>query len=143
MLLLLQSCCREEQQEQPLQDTFFDFSDLPNYGDLAYLRSIVVQSSSNTSTSNGSNRSTLRWSQVYEQLLHQFRAYGNNEGLQLQLLTFLHGALLIGRPEVSLHLPPGMLPVPTLPMGLLAAALQVLPIASAALLVPATVASTV
>ncbi|CDJ36082.1 uncharacterized protein EMH_0031790 [Eimeria mitis] len=123
MLLLLQSCGREEQQEQPLHDSFFDFSDLPNYGNVAYLRRIIMQSdSSNSSTSSSGGE--LRCSQVYEQLLHQFKAYSNNEGLQLQLLTFLHGALLMGRPEVSLHLPPGILPVPTLPLGLLTAALQ-------------------
>ncbi|CDI74072.1 hypothetical protein, conserved [Eimeria praecox] len=122
MLLLLQSCGREEQQEQPLQDAFFDFSDLPNYGDVTYLRRVILQSGSSNSSSSGGGE--LRWSQVYEQLLRQFKAYSNNEGLQLQLLTFLHGALLIGRPEVSLHLPPGMLPVPTLPMGLLTAAFQ-------------------
>ena len=124
MLLLLQSCGREEQQEQHLEDTFFDFSDLPNYGDVAYLRRVIMQSSSNNSSSTTSG-GELRWSHVYEQLLHQFKAYSNNEGLQLQLLTYLHGALLTGRPEVLLHLPPGMLPVPTLPLGLLTAALQV------------------
>lgn len=118
----MQSEAREELQKKPLQDDFFDFSDLPNYSDVAYLRRIIMHSCSNGTTGGGE----FRCSQVYDQLLSHFKAYSNDEALQVLLLTFLHGAMLIGRPEVPLRFPAGTSAAPALPMGLLTAALQVL-----------------
>ncbi|CDJ62172.1 hypothetical protein, conserved [Eimeria necatrix] len=120
ILLLMQSEAREELQKKPLQDDFFDFSDLPNYSDVAYLRRIIMHSCSNGTTGGGE----FRCSQVYDQLLSHFKAYSNDEALQVLLLTFLHGAMLIGRPEVPLRFPAGTPAAPALPMGLLTAALQ-------------------
>ncbi|OEH77766.1 hypothetical protein cyc_04701 [Cyclospora cayetanensis] len=122
LLLLAQSDSREEQERQPLTDDFFDFSELPNYSDVEYLRCVLMGSTRNGSSCSGSGK--LGGSEVYSQLLHQFKAYHNNEGLQLQLLAFLHGAVLLGRSEVPLHFSTGMPRYEAMPTGLLTAALQ-------------------
>ncbi|KAL8450842.1 hypothetical protein Emed_002299 [Eimeria media] len=102
LLLLLQCESRDDQQQQPLNDDFFDLSALPNYADAAFLFKAITGSSSSSNTGADVNKP----SEVYQQLLRQYGAYANNEGTQQQLLLYFHGALLLGRPEVSLHIKP-------------------------------------
>ncbi|KAL8270900.1 hypothetical protein Esti_005194 [Eimeria stiedai] len=121
LLLLLQCESRDEQQQQPLTDDFFDLSALPNYADSGFLVKALTGSSS---SSSGGGVDANKPSEVYQQLLRQYGAYANNEGTQQQLLLYFHGALLLGRPEVPVHLKSQEALGSTLPGGLLKAAMQ-------------------